>query len=277
MSQSSTRVLRLRYPAKCVVCFRSLAPGTRAEWNSRRKLAICLPCTATRPRPGWLASIAGGSARSQAERRRARQQARLLAEREARPVLGRLQQGLFPEVDAGAEWERGAVGEERLATSLHPLVEDGVIAVLHDRRIPGSTANIDHLVVAASGIWVVDAKRFRGRIKKTIRGGLFSSRPVLTVDGHDRMKLVKGVRKQVDVVRTVLAECGIDPVPVRGALCFVDGDWRLRRRPFSIDGLLVTWPKALRARLRTPGPLDADQRVQLGGVLAAALPPARTL
>lgn len=270
--QGSTRVLRLRYRAKCAVCFRSLAPGTRAEWNTRRKLAICLPCTAARPKANLLASIAGASARSQAEGRRRSQQARLRAERAARPVLGRLRQGLFPEVDAGAAWERGAVGEELLAASLHPLVVGGQIEALHDRRIPGSTANIDHLVVAASGIWVIDAKRFRGKISKGMRGGMLSSRSVVTVGGRDRTNLVDGVRRQVGTVRTVLAEFSFDPLPVRSALCFVDGDWGLRFRPFSVDGVLVIRPSALRSRLRAPGSLDADQRGQLSAFLAAAFP-----
>jgi hypothetical protein len=274
MSQPSSRVLRLRYRAKCAVCFRVLEPGTRAEWNSTRKLAICLPCTKARPKTGLLSSVAGGSARSQAERRRAKQQARLHAEREARPVLGRIRQGLFPETDAGVEWEKGAVGEEQLAASMNTLVEDGTIAALHDRRIPRSTANIDHLVVAASGIWVIDAKRYKGRISKDVRGGFFSSRAVVTVNGRDRTKLVEGVEKQIGVVQSALTESGIDAVPVHGALCFVDGDWGLRFRPFTVDGVLITWPKALRDHLRASGALDADQRGQLIDALAVALPPA---
>ena len=274
MSQSTTRVLRLRYRATCAVCFRRMEPGTQAEWNSTRKLAICLPCTRARPKKGLLTSVAGGSARSQAERRRAKQQARLQAERDARPVLGRIRQGLFPEVDAGAEWDKGAAGEERLAASMNPLVEDGTIEARHDRRIPRSTANIDHLVAAANGVWVIDAKRYRGRISTDARGGLFSSRSVLMVNGRDRTTLVEGVEKQVGIVRAALAESGMGAVPVRGALCFVDGDWGLRFRHFTIDGVLITWPKALRNHLREPGPFQADQRGQLIGTLAAALPPA---
>lgn len=274
MSQAASRTLRLRYRATCAVCAGELKPGTSASWDSDRKMATCLPCTSGSAAPDVASSVAGGSARTQAQRRRAKQDARLQAEREARPVLGRIRQGLFPETDAGVEWEKGAVGEERLAASLNPLVEDGTISALHDRRIPRSTANIDHLVVAASGIWVVDAKRYKGRISKAMRGGFFSSRAVLTVNGRDRTKLVEGVDKQVGVVRAALAASGIEPVPVLGALCFVDGDWGLRFRPFTIDRVLVTWPKALRDHLRAPGGLDADRRGQLIEALALALPPA---
>jgi hypothetical protein len=38
--------------------------------------------------------------------------------------------------------------------------------VLHDRRIPGRRSNIDHLVIARSGVWVVDTKRYRGKVER---------------------------------------------------------------------------------------------------------------
>ncbi len=274
MTKPPRRVLRLRYPAKCAVCFRALKPGTRAEWNSVRKVAICLPCTAARPGTDLLASVAVASARTEAARRRARQQARLDAEREARPLLGRLRQGLFPEPDAGASYEKGGAGEEAFARSLTPLVEAGTVVALHDRRIPGSRANIDHLVVAANGVWVVDAKHYRGRIRSDVRGGFFSARSVVTVGGRDRSALLGGVEKQLDVVQCALAAAELDAIPLQGALCFVGGDWGFRLRPFRIRGVLVTWPKALRSRLAEAGALDSDQRRRVAAALADALPPA---
>lgn len=273
MATSNRRVLRLRYPTKCAVCFRTLDSGTRAEWNSTRKVAICLPCTKARPKSGASASVAGGSARAVASRRRDKQQAQLQARRDERPILEGLRQRLFPEADKGASWEKGAVGEELLAASLQPLVDSAVIVALHDRRIPGSTANIDHVLVAANGVWVVDAKHYRHqKIAKDVRGGIFSSRAILSVDGRDRSQLLEGVRKQVGVVHAALeAHPGL---PVHGALCFVDGDWGLRRRPFTLDGVVVLWPRALRGRLSEAGELDATQRLAIAAALEGALPPA---
>ncbi len=37
------------------------------------------------------------------------------------------------------------------------------IRVMHDRRIPRSKANIDHIVVTPGGVWVIDTKRYVGR------------------------------------------------------------------------------------------------------------------
>src|SRR5690606_5722857 len=56
----------------------------------------------------------------------------------------------------------GALGEERLGAMLDGLASDR-LAVLHDRGLPGSRANIDHIVVAPGGVWVVDAKRYKNR------------------------------------------------------------------------------------------------------------------
>lgn len=54
------------------------------------------------------------------------------------------------------------LGEERLGTRLNELADDS-LRMLHDRRIPRSRANIDHLAVTRSGVFVIDAKKYKGR------------------------------------------------------------------------------------------------------------------
>jgi hypothetical protein len=34
--------------------------------------------------------------------------------------------------------------------------------VLHDRSVPGTRSNIDHLAVVPSGVWVIDTKHYAG-------------------------------------------------------------------------------------------------------------------
>jgi hypothetical protein len=209
------------------------------------------------------------------DRRRAKQQAKRQAEREAHPRWAPIRQRLFAEPDAGASAAKGAIGERRLGASLDALSAPGTIEVLHDRRRPGTVANIDHLAVAASAVWVIDAKLHKGRIAKDMRGGLFSSRDILSVAGRDRTELADGVVKQMATVRSALDAAGHGDLPVHGALCFIDGDWSvLRRRPFAVQGVLVTWPKALRELLSQPGDIDSDRRQQISLALEAALPPA---
>ena len=35
--------------------------------------------------------------------------------------------------------------------------------VMHDRRIRGTKANIDHIAIGPSGVWVIDAKRYKDK------------------------------------------------------------------------------------------------------------------
>jgi len=68
-------------------------------------------------------------------------------------------------------WQTGARGEVVLGGRLDSLRERG-IHVLHDRRIPGTTANIDHIVVGPRGVFVIDAKKYSGSPSLRVEGGL---------------------------------------------------------------------------------------------------------
>jgi hypothetical protein len=45
-------------------------------------------------------------------------------------------------------------------------------AVLHDLAVPGSRANIDHLVIGPGGVFVIDSKQYRGRLQLDPSGRL---------------------------------------------------------------------------------------------------------
>jgi len=101
---------------------------------------------------------------------------------------------LTPERASTASWYRGALGEERLGAMLDGPAS-GRLAVLHDRGLPGSRANIDHIVVAPGGVWVVDAKRYKNR-RPHLRteGGLIRPRvEKLYVGSRSCTRLVDGV------------------------------------------------------------------------------------
>jgi Nuclease-related domain len=61
-------------------------------------------------------------------------------------------------------WRHGAEGERRTARLLAPLERHGY-QVFHDLAVPGSAANVDHLVVGPTGVYVIDSKRYRGRLR----------------------------------------------------------------------------------------------------------------
>jgi nuclease-like protein len=173
--------------------------------------------------------IAGGSAKKEYEKRSTRELAKKeqrVAEdaewrrsiKERRPVLGRIAAAMTPIPQIGPEsqptaaWKIGTEGERRVA---EVLASASGIEVLHDRLVPGSRANIDHIVVGPSGVFVIDAKKYKGAIEVRNVGSLFRLDERLYVDGRDRSKLVEGVLGQIEVVRTALGEEFAD-VPIRG-------------------------------------------------------------
>ena len=224
-----------------------------AVYESETKTVCCLECAdeVLQAPPDLKApsdeslpaesGVAGSSARREYERRKAKDEQRL---REKWGRFGGIAVALSDERQSTKAWERGAVGEERLGARLDSLADLG-IAVLHDRRIPGSKANIDHVAITPSGIWVIDAKRYKGRPELKIEGGIFRPRvEKLLVGRRDCTKLVDGVLKQVEVISSVVPD-----IPVTGSLCFVEADWPLIGAFFSTRGVHVLSPRRLAKRL----------------------------
>jgi hypothetical protein len=60
-------------------------------------------------------------------------------------------------------WRRGAAGERRTAHLLDRLTRDGYV-VFHDLAVPNSPANVDHLVMGSSGVFVIDSKQWTGSV-----------------------------------------------------------------------------------------------------------------
>jgi hypothetical protein len=262
--------MRLRYAGVCRLCGASLAPGTEAVYETETKTVRCLTCVSEvrSPAPEPLgedsspaeSGIAGASARREYERRKAKDEEKL---RGKWGRLGGLAVALSDERQSTKAWERGAVGEERLGARLDSAAH-GRLAVLHDRRIPGSKANIDHIAITRKGIWVIDAKRYSGRPELKIEGGILRPRvEKLLVGGRDCTKLVDGVLKQVGRVCDAVGD-----VPVTGALCFVEADWPLIGGPFATRSIHVLWPKRLAKILAEETEGDVDVAAILEKVAA---------
>jgi hypothetical protein len=208
---------------------------------------------------------AGASARREHKRRRANRQKRV---REKHPRIGGALLALSDDPTHEAVWARGARGEEHVAKCLAKYLDGGVI-VLHDRRTPGSRANIDHIAVAPSGVWVIDSKRYKGKV--AVSKPLFG-KAKLTIAGRDKTKLVEGLAKQVALIETVMAELA-PGVPVRGALCFVDADLPLVGN-LSFNGYPLLYPRRLAKRINADGPLAAERVGELAVAVAQRFPSA---
>src|SRR6266540_6653437 len=66
-------------------------------------------------------------------------------------------------------WQRGAKGERHTARLLDRLVRDGFV-VFHDLAVPGSHANVDHLVIGPTGLFVIDSKQWTGSVHQSADG-----------------------------------------------------------------------------------------------------------
>lgn len=267
------RMMNLRYAGVCASCAQGIPKGARAVYSPSTRTVRHVVC------PVLDQGAAGGSAMREYERRKARDTAKTEEEKNnvkavfGEGVMGKI--AMFLAVDdsprrSTSVWEQGAVGEKTVAARLAALAEVGV-CTLHDRRIPGTRANIDHLVVTPWGVWIVDAKRYiNKRPTYDVYGGLFSPRrEELRVGGRKADNLVDGVLWQVERVQSVLE----GTAPVAGLLCFVEADWPLIGGSFTVRGVRVCWPARLaKTLLRTEEPILDAQAV--GRRLAVEFPTA---
>jgi hypothetical protein len=214
---------------------------------------------------------AGASARRELERRQSRRVAKTRAEH---PYIGNLLVKFGDKPQHEKAWETGALGEEALAAFLARRCR-GVL-VLHDRRMPGSRANIDHLAVVPSGVYVIDAKRLKDKIE--VREPLFGEEKLI-VGGRDKTKLVSGLERQAKAVRA-----GLDliekQIPVHACFCFINpagqsgGSGIPRVRTLRIKDFQLLNPRRLAKRLNQPGQLSTEQVELVAEALVELFPAA---
>lgn len=182
----------------------------------------------------------------------------------------------------------GAGREFRVGRALRDGLRDGEM-IFSDRRlagIGGSTGGstgggtgggvrIDLLVVAPSGVWVIDAKKWSAvSFRLSDRTGSVSQ---LRAGNQDLTALVVKLREDLAPVRGIVR----DPsVPVRPAVAVLPEQCRLAAglrfrlgKPVWCGDVLVGPPTALLQQIRRPGPLSHDQVVHIGHRLDEALLP----
>jgi hypothetical protein len=298
----SARLITLSRDGTCDGCHRPVPRGERAWWVPGKPTVTCVAC---RPAPAdwapaWATAapavaraegqrderdggrpgvaggaggqereidrgVAGRSALGEYERRHAKREQRIHQD------YGRfsgLVLALSKDPQSTRAWQRGSVGETKLAQSLAKLGRDDVI-VLHDRRVPRSQANIDHLVVCPSGVFVVDAKLYTGQVHVKDVGSLFRRHLRLFVGPRDCTRLAEGMEWQVEATEAAL---GGAEIPVFPVLCFIDAEWPLLGGPREFSGVLIESERSLKRRVARPGDLGVDEVRDTAMVLAERLP-----
>ncbi|MEP6843953.1 MAG: nuclease-related domain-containing protein, partial [Pseudolysinimonas sp.] len=162
---STTKMMALRFAGTCHTCGRPLAAGIQAAYDRESRTVTCIACLPADldlPTPG--SGTAGASAQREHDKRAAKREDRI---RTAHPKLGGLMLALSDEPQSTAAWQKGANGEVAVGAALDRLTPLGV-QVLHDRRIPGTKANIDHIAVGPRGVFVIDAKKYQGMVRQQV-------------------------------------------------------------------------------------------------------------
>ena len=160
-------------------------------------------------------------------------------------------------------WDQGAYGEEMTAALLSPLEPAGY-AILHDLQIPGSQANIDHVVIGPNGVTVVDTKSYTGRLRIS-DGTLWNGRYPL----RRELAALEFERSKVNAVVSVASP----GVAVRSVICVhaaaVPADPRGELAP---AGLCSAPDLVALVTAGTQRPLDGADIDRLRLLLAAAFP-----
>jgi Nuclease-related domain len=262
----------VKHDGVCSRCGASLLRGSPAIWDRATRSIHCIECPAApgAPDPPAVDSgRAGGSARREHQRLVDRRDA-AIDERWGRRV-GRVVRAVTQEPQSTRAWAIGAGGEEKLADAFAGV--EGLRA-LHDRGVRGTRRNIDHVVVSAAGVFIVDAKHYRGRIEIRNRGWFFRPDLRLYVGGRDRSQLARDMAWQVEAVAAALNAAGVDPLPpITPVLCFVDGEWPLVGAPDEFEGVRLESDRTVLKLVSRSRDLDAATIDRLTATLAAALPP----
>ncbi len=283
----ASRILNLRWPAVCVVCGTALPAGTRARWDETTRTVTCAACVESsaeqRVTPSAEPKAQGAGAgstpseleRGQAGASLAREYQRRKRNRESRirkthPWIGGLLLALRGTPQHESAFHQGDLGEKAIAAYVEQHTARGPAIILHNRRMPGGHGDIDHLAIASSGVFVIDAKAIKGKVR--VQRPLFG-KPKLRVSGRDRTKLIDGLDRQVLAVRRALTASGQPDVPVQGVLCFTIAELPLLGTP-KMRGHLLIHRRALAKRINKPGRLQPLTIDALAHTLAAALPPA---
>lgn len=162
----------------------------------------------------------------------------------------------------------GDTGEREAAEMLTSTLGNSV-SFLFNRRVGTGRVrdDIDILVIAASGVFVLDPKDYWGRKVRANR-----ARDSFVVNGRVRPGLADSMRRHIDAVQEAMELGPLPEAPVSGAFCFINADLPLGR--LVVDDVPAMTLHGAAKLLKRRGPLTADKRAKLHTYLSEQFPPA---
>ena len=155
-------------------------------------------------------------------------------------------------------WRRGAAGERHTARLLDRLTRDGYV-VFHDLAVPGSPANVDHLVIGPTGVFVIDSKQWTGSIHQSADG--------LAWHNHYRLdRTLDTVRWEAQAIGSLLGTRATPLLCVHGA--------HVQRGGADVGGVAIVPALRLRSALGVDRVLSGADVELLAATAATRLRPA---
>ena len=262
----------VKYAGDCMHCGKRLEAGVPAVYDARAARIHCLACPSPGPAQVELPperGVAGAAAQERYTRLVAERQRRVRARWGDR--LGGLVLGASSVPQPVRAWKVGADGETQVGAVLDAIPG---CWTLHDRRHTGGGGNIDHIVVSAAGVFVVETKHYAGAIRLKVRGSLRRPETRLFVGGRDHSDRIVKALEQADAVRHALVDAAVAPLPsVIPVACFVTNGLQLLA-PREYRGVRITRSGSLKRLLTSAPPMAGPDQVDAWlRVLAAAFPP----
>ncbi|UDY35326.1 nuclease-related domain-containing protein [Dermatobacter hominis] len=161
--------------------------------------------------------------------------------------------------------------DRRQLRSIVADLTDRRATVLDDVELPSCRTDVDHVVVAPNGVWIVDVMACTGSVELREVGGFFRTEHRLHVDGRDRTTALDTLvwqRAAVDELlgRELPTAAG---TPVHTALVLLDGDRDVPDAPLQVDDHRVCSRSDLGELVAGPGPLSVDAVAAIVEVLRA--------
>jgi hypothetical protein len=169
------------------------------------------------------------------------------------------------------KWIQRAEGDRRTRTRL--LIEGEGVVVLSDRRVPGTRASIKRIAVSSGGVFVIDAKRYRGLVHIKRTGPVWDLGPQeLHVGRRNCTPAVENMCDLANVVRAALdtTNWGAE-VPVHPVLCLTRAEWGFASA-VEISDVYVAWPRLVKGRVQAPGVMDSPAVQEVSEMIAQHLP-----
>lgn len=157
---------------------------------------------------------------------------------------------------------RGARDQDAAVTALLDGAATKGVVSLHHHRLPGRRAEVAHVAVGASGIFVIDARHLK-EASRDLTGEAAGAPGADGLEDRRMTDAIATVGAQVAALRSTLAAVELDDVRVQGLLCLGGKDLLVAGADDEASEVRVVSLDDLTSLVTVTGLLTNDHRVTL--------------